>query len=170
MDRSQIVKITNAPISESFWTVINRLSAGYTVDPDIIKQIPEIQLADQCARNQGIETCYLDQEPRRGMQMSNVKRIQKLGSYSGKKPDETGKMVDAFEGNITQGKQMHFILGLPASGKSSALANKVSQEFNAKILDSDMVKECIPEYRDGWGASIVHTESKMILNQCLIRM
>lgn len=58
---------------------------------------------------------------------------------------------------------MYYIIGLPASGKSS-LTNLLSDNNGAVILDSDMAKRKLPEYDniDG-GASLVSEESSAII-------
>jgi Zeta toxin len=60
-------------------------------------------------------------------------------------------------------KQAYFLMGLPASGKSS-VAFEIANRYGAVILDSDFAKRKLPEYPNyPWGASIVHEESSMIV-------
>lgn len=165
MERTQTVKLTNSQISESFCKVINRLMEGHSVDLELIRQIPEIQLADQCKENAGVDTMKLDQDVRKPMQNGILRKINSLGSYTGIIENEEGQKVPSYDGYVERGRQVHFVLGLPASGKSSALADVCSQEFNARLIDSDMIKEAIPEFNGGWGATTVHNESKKIMQQ-----
>lgn len=58
-------------------------------------------------------------------------------------------------------KKAFILIGLPAAGKSG-VASKISDYFNAVLLDSDFVKRKIPEYAVSNGASLVHKESKVI--------
>lgn len=57
------------------------------------------------------------------------------------------------------------VVGLPASGKSSRIANPLSNEQGAFIMDSDEMKKLMPEYHGGQGADAVHKESKKVMEQ-----
>jgi len=61
-----------------------------------------------------------------------------------------------------QDRQAYIVIGLPASGKST-ISNKISDNFGAIILDSDFAKRKLPEYKQPFGASIVHEESTDIV-------
>ena len=58
---------------------------------------------------------------------------------------------------------------LPASGKSTKRADPISEELSAFILDSDEIKEMIPEFQESHGAAAdtVHQESKDILQNVI---
>lgn len=43
---------------------------------------------------------------------------------------------------MSRGSRLDIIVGLPGSGKSSALADAISQEFNSIIIDNDEAKRC----------------------------
>lgn len=67
-------------------------------------------------------------------------------------------------GNVKSERQIIFIIGSPASGKST-IANSFADEHGAMMLDSDLIKRKIPEFtRSFGGASLVHMESKSILD------
>lgn len=72
----------------------------------------------------------------------------------------TGGMLPR-TGKVDCDKEAFVLIGLPAAGKSG-VASKVSDYFNAVLLDSDFVKRKIPEYARRNGASLVHKESKVI--------
>lgn len=61
------------------------------------------------------------------------------------------------------------VVGLPAAGKSTRIANPLSEEQGAFIMDSDEMKKLIPEYRDtnGGAANAVHKESKNLMERAL---
>lgn len=61
------------------------------------------------------------------------------------------------------------VVGLPAAGKSTRIANPLSEEQGAFIMDSDEMKKLIPEYRDtnGGAADAVHLESKDLMESAL---
>lgn len=64
--------------------------------------------------------------------------------------------------NINNNARLDIIIGLPGSGKSSNLVIPISAKYGSRIIDNDFIKEHIPEYNDGWGASVVHKESQII--------
>ena len=57
------------------------------------------------------------------------------------------------------------VVGLPAAGKSTRIANPLSNEQGAFIMDSDEMKKLMPEYHGGQGADTVHEESKKVMEQ-----
>lgn len=59
------------------------------------------------------------------------------------------------------------VVGLPAAGKSTMIANPLSKEQGAFIMDSDEMKKLIPEYKEtnGGAADPVHDESKALMQQ-----
>lgn len=60
-------------------------------------------------------------------------------------------------------KHIYYVIGLPASGKSS-IANKIADATGSYILDSDMAKRKLPEFRNkSAGATLVHDESDEII-------
>ncbi len=67
-----------------------------------------------------------------------------------------------YNGIVNKCSRLDVIIGLPGSGKSSALTDTISQEFHSRIIDNDDAKKLLPEYNNGWGASVVHDESKII--------
>jgi phage-related protein (TIGR01555 family) len=54
-----------------------------------------------------------------------------------------------------------FIMGLPASGKST-IADPLVEEYGAMLIDADEAKKLIPEFGDGKFAGAVHQESSWI--------
>lgn len=62
------------------------------------------------------------------------------------------------------------VLGLPGSGKSSKLEDKLLKDHNALKIDYDEIKPKLPEYdEDGTGNYIVYEEAKLINNKVLDR-
>ena len=68
-------------------------------------------------------------------------------------------------GEIRREKRLDIVIGLLASGKSSALVEPISEMYHSRIIDSDEAKKLLPEYNDGWGAGIVHKESQLIADR-----
>ena len=71
-----------------------------------------------------------------------------------------------YNGSILNERRVEIIIGYPSSGKST-ISNQISNLSHARILDSDIVKEKIPEYNDGLGVEKVHQESKAILDDII---
>ena len=67
-----------------------------------------------------------------------------------------------YNGFINKNARLDIVIGLPGAGKSSALTDIISNEFHSQIIDNDEAKKLIPEYNDGWGASVVHKEAQNI--------
>jgi hypothetical protein len=59
-------------------------------------------------------------------------------------------------------KKVFIIIGPPASGKSG-IANKISEDEGAIILDSDYAKRKLPEFEYPCGATLVQEESNRIV-------
>ncbi len=66
---------------------------------------------------------------------------------------------------LQRGYKMTVVVGLPASGKSSRIANPLSKEQGAFIFDSDEMKKLIDGFDGGKNANGVHKESKQLLDR-----
>lgn len=142
--------------SRAFGLLKDRLMEGKPVTEDAMYGVREIINAE--ARSRRPETDYRD-ENRADMQHAALAATMALGSYSG--TDAAGKPV--YGNPVSKGRELHILLGLPAAGKST-IADSLSEITGARIMDSDMVKEMIPEYDGGWGAAAVHEESGKIMD------
>lgn len=73
-------------------------------------------------------------------------------------------------GHILQSLDHYVIvIGPPAAGKSSVLANPLSQKYGSRIIDSDTAKTMPPEFDGGFGAGRVHEESAFIAETLMLR-
>ena len=74
------------------------------------------------------------------------------------------RLVAELYGNGAKRKEskVFLVVGLPASGKSSAVAEPLAQANGALVIDSDMAKEKLPEFNNGLLAGAVHGESSAI--------
>lgn len=63
--------------------------------------------------------------------------------------------------DICADKQAFILIGLPASGKSS-VSNRIADKYGAFIVDSDFAKRKFPEFKDEYGAALVHEESTLV--------
>lgn len=149
-----INKLTGEPVSEEMQSVLKRLANGENVSEAEIQQLKEIREANSCLGN-GVPTVKL--KDREGIQNGVYNRLQKSGSAV---TDDSGHV--SLTGEIRREKRLDIVIGLPASGKSSALVEPISEMYHSRIIDSDEAKKLLPEYNDGWGAGIVHKESQLI--------
>lgn len=152
-----INKLTGEPVSEEMQSVLKRLANGENVPEAEIGQLKEIREANSCLGN-GVPTVKL--KDREGIQNGVYNRLQKSGSAV---TDDSGHV--SLTGEIRREKRLDIVIGLPASGKSSALVEPISEMYHSRIIDSDEAKKLLPEYNDGWGAGIVHKESQLIADR-----
>lgn len=80
-------------------------------------------------------------------------------------------IVDAIYENASAGaakeKVAHLVLGLPGSGKSSVIAKHLMETDQAFELDSDLIKDQLPGYMDGYGAGAVHEQSDALMKRVM---
>ena len=152
-----ISKLTGEPVSAEMQNVLKRLANSENVPEAEIQQLKEIREANSCLGN-GVPTVKL--RDREGIQNGVYNRLQCSGSAV---TDDNGHL--SLTGEIRREKRLDIVIGLPASGKSSALVEPISEQYNSRIIDSDEAKKMLPEYNDGWGAGIVHTESQLIADR-----
>jgi hypothetical protein len=66
-------------------------------------------------------------------------------------------------GAKNKNRRIDLVIGPPAAGKSTALADPLAAEHGSLIIDSDMAKERLPEFDGGMGAGIVQEESSVMI-------
>lgn len=147
-------KLTGKPVSEDLQNVLHRLEKGEYVPIEDIESTPELKLARSCINN-SIATDKLS--GREELQEHVLEELQKSGSAV---IDSNGRVQ--YNGNVSNNARLDIIIGLPGAGKSSAIVNIISNEFHSQIIDNDEAKKLIPEYNNGWGASVVHKEAQNI--------
>ncbi|MBE6035626.1 MAG: hypothetical protein E7222_13155 [Clostridiales bacterium] len=152
---NRVVKMTGQPVSSVMENILERLANGEHVEVSEINNTPEIILARSHINynRPTIELAGREQE-----QAYIAEILLQRGSANG--VDERGKTL--YNGVVEQGGRLDIVIGLPASGKSSVIVDSLSEQFHSRIIDNDAAKEKIPEYNHGWGASVVHEESKII--------
>ncbi len=128
---------------------INRLNAGGEGTPAIeeIMALPEIAEAENA--NIGTETFQLPD--RDSIRANGYQQAIQKGSWDGR--DYTGP--------VKQERRMDIVIGLPGSGKSSVYTERLSQEHQSRVIDTDDFREYIPEY-NGRNAALVHEEASSI--------
>lgn len=92
-----------------------------------------------------------------------------LGSARTESVDENGKHHYVYDGPLNRDYQMILALGLPASGKSTFIADPDSEAMGAFILDPDVIKARIPEYVESHGAASdsIHFEGMGIFDRAI---
>lgn len=71
------------------------------------------------------------------------------------------------DGAVTKERRADVVLGPPAAGKSSQIAEPLKARHGALITDADVVKELLPEYEGGRYAGAVHQESSDIADEVI---
>jgi len=166
--------LTGKPVSSEMKAVQNKLAIGHEVPIEDIMDTPEVKWAE--SRMKKGDTIpyrskpYTEDEmaemvsPERFSLQEDIRdEINDLGSAV---IDKDGKAH--YTGRVRQEKRLDVVIGPPAAGKSSALADWLSQRFGSRVLDSDMVKERLPEYENGLNSGYLHNESRYIWNLTMI--
>lgn len=71
------------------------------------------------------------------------------------------------DGAVNKGRRADVVLGPPAAGKSSQIAEPLQARHGSLIIDADVAKALLPEYEDGRYAGAVHQESSDIADEVL---
>lgn len=150
-------KFFNEEISKELIDLIMKYNRNEKVDIDEVIKNPQLQYVISSKDNAGIET--INMEGRESLQREIA--LDYLKNVKSANIDKNGKVV--YNGSILNERRVEIIIGYPSSGKST-ISNQISNLSHARILDSDIVKEKIPEYNDGLGVEKVHEESKRILD------
>ena len=92
-----------------------------------------------------------------------------LGSARTESVNEQGKHSYTYDGPLARNYQAEIVIGLPASGKSTRIADPDSEAMQAFILDPDVIKGALPEYVESHGAAAdaVHKEGSMMLTEAM---
>ena len=167
-----IFKATGQEISQEAYDILDKLKRGVDVSIEELRSIPEVadglkELARVSSdfRKKYAElgenvsdTSDLHTEERKALRDYIISLRHASGSFSGL--DENGK--DVFNGAVQKQNKAVIVMGLPAAGKSTSIVNPLSQMLGAKVIDSDIIKELLPEYNKGKGSMLVHEESSSL--------
>lgn len=105
-------------------------------------------------------TADIDTQERKDLRENLKAWFLSLGSARTESIDENGKHHYVYDGPLKKEYQMELVLGLPASGKSTLVTDPDSEEMGAFILDCDVIKAELPEYKESHAAAAdaVHFE------------
>ncbi len=149
-----IVKLTGLPVSREMQSILERLAGREYVPLDEINATREMKTA---LSNIDYLRPSIQLDNRQDLQEGILRKMNQFGSAV---IDGSGKTD--YTGIVSKKSRLDIIIGLPGSGKSSAIVDAISQEFQSKLIDNDEAKRMIPQYNNGWGASVVHEESQVI--------
>lgn len=112
------------------------------------------------------ETTRIDETRKRAQEMPETHKIDT--------PERTAlrnKLAEEAYGTgaTNKNRRADIVIGLPASGKSSAIVKPLLKEHKGLLVDSDIVKERLPEFENGVGAGATHKESSNIADEVLAR-
>lgn len=167
-DPSELVmKNTGEKVSTELADAIRRAENGKLLTEEEYSRIPEVarsrQTVKELQRKYGVDSSIqIDTPEREALRKEFAKRIDSMGSA---RVDENGKVV--YDGDVERGRRLDIVIGLPSSGKSSAIVDPLSNTYKSRVLDSDILKEMFEDFKDGEGAGFVHEESKKILASAL---
>ena len=114
-------------------------------------------------------TAEIDTPERKALREEILARFLALGSARTDHLDEHKYPVYAYDGPLTSDYWMLLVLGLPASGKSTHIVDPVSEAYGAFVLDPDVIKAELPEYKEshGAGADAIHFEGMDIFAEAV---
>lgn len=145
--------------------------AGYNLPIKILKKTNVYKNLEQKRKRLVADIGYTYRsDKRKKIRDAVFNEFMKNGAWSGKGKDANGKPIDLYEGEIKRGvngdptPHATIVIGYPAAGKSSSIVNKLSKEEGAFVLDSDAIKELIPEFKktNGGAVSCVNKEANGI--------
>lgn len=156
MDENTINKLTGKPVSKEFLEIIRKLNDNICVSQKEINELPEVQYANLCTPNSKMSKDEM--ERRLPIQSNAFDLLQNEIKSAVTQSDGTV----TFDGEIRCEKRLDIVIGLPAAGKSSALAEPLSEFYKSRLIDCDEAKKRLPGFDGGWGAGYVHPESQKV--------
>lgn len=164
----------NKPVSNEFEDAVSKLERGEQVNNDILFNTPEIKEGERIQaetweklrkqynledtkkiREQGTKNI----DPNERVELHNAIKEDIMNRGSARYTTVDGKKKTVYDNPIRTDRRLDIVAGLPASGKSSAIVDDISNIYGSRVHDNDEIKALIPEFQDGWGAGLVHEES-----------
>ena len=114
-------------------------------------------------------TAEIDTPERNALRDKILAWFLTVGSARTDHMDDSGYPVYVYDGPVKQEYWMELVLGLPASGKSTRIVDPDSEAMDAFILDPDVIKAELPEYKEshGAGADAIHFEGMDIFEKAV---
>ena len=114
-------------------------------------------------------TAEIDTPEREALRAQILQDFLAQGSARTESIDENGKHHYVYDGELKKEFKMELALGLSASGKSTFIVDPDSEAMGAFVMDPDMIKAMLPEYKESHGAASdsVHYEGMEILKEAM---
>lgn len=114
-------------------------------------------------------TAEIDTPERKALREEILAWFLTVGSARTDHKDENGYPVYVYDGPVKSEYWMELVLGLPASGKSTRIVDPDSEAMGAFILDPDVIKAELPEYKESHaaGADAIHFEGMDIFAEAV---
>ncbi|MBR5913673.1 MAG: ATP-binding protein [Selenomonadaceae bacterium] len=114
-------------------------------------------------------TADINTPERQELREKVLQEFLSIGSARKISDSSAKKASYVFDGPLKKDYKMTLVLGLPAVGKSTVYTNPHSAETGAFILDCDVVKTLLPEYKESYGGAsdAVHFESFNIMDKAM---
>jgi len=160
--------LTGEQVSPEFAAAVRKLESGKDISVEEYRKIPEIAEAQKRAGSAGDATTNIQTPERKAQRQGWLEKLQQTSGSATKQIDPVdGKLKTFYNGVVRKDRRADIILGLPSSGKSSAVVDPISFKYKSRLIDSDEAKKLIPEFDGGWGAGRVHEESSDIADTLL---
>lgn len=163
---TRVDTITNQPVSKEFEDAINRLYRGEEIPMEAIERLPEIASEKKLAE----AYCTLHEFMHPEEYKDKREKIDSIYSHFSAPtitPTTNEALTDGESYQVKKGKEIWIVTGLPGSGKSTSYVGPISKANNARVVDSDAIKEKLPGFCRGLGAPNVHELSKSINDRIL---
>ena len=163
--------LTGEPISSQMQTVLDTLALGKSVAIDDIMSTPEVMWAEEHQmpgeslpyKPGGYTEAEVAEILPAERILEHAEALDKLMGQGSAVIDKNGKVE--YTGPVAQNKRLDVVIGPPSAGKSTALADPLSQAYHSRIPDSDAVKELFGEYEGGLNSGYLHNESRYVWEQ-----
>ena len=145
-----IVVLTGLPVSDELQDILDRCERGEYVSVEEINNTPEMKTAASCVSHQ---TPTFQMKDREQIEDHVFEILSNYGSVSlddDGKPQVDGAGNTIYNGDVERGSRLDIVIGLPASGKSSAIVDTISYTNRSMLIDNDEAKRLFPEFNKGW--------------------
>lgn len=158
-------KMHNYVLTDEDKKVVENIKNGKYYEIEDLKQLPIFYKMDEVAKQIRLDVGKDIGVPSGDTsKLRTTEREKQREQFLSDFINGTGK-ANTRPNPLKKGFKMTIVVGLPASGKSSQIADPLSAEQGAFIFDSDEMKKTIPEYKNGANGGGVHKESKMLLDR-----